>query len=112
MILNTLDKVSFRLNEYYDFSWLKKYGTAFTVFDETGSGCIGIGMRNNDKKVFCKIAGVNPVFAEVPPQKSIEALKKAVGVYQDLHHSNLTKLIEHYPYNQFYVAVSLSLGKR
>ncbi len=62
-------------------------------------------MRNNDKKVFCKIAGVNPVFAEVPPQESIEALKKAVGVYQDLHHSNLTKLIEHYPYNQFYVAV-------
>lgn len=104
MIL-TLDKVNFRLNEYHDFSWLKKYGTAFTAFDETGSGCIGIGMQNNDKKVFCKIAGVNYVFAEIPPQGSIETLKKALTVYRDLQHPNLIRLIEHYPYDQFYVAV-------
>lgn len=105
MILNSLDKVTFRLNEHHDFSWLKKYGTAFTAFDETGSGCIGIGMENNGKKVFCKIAGVNTVFAEIPPQESVEALKKALTVYSDLRHPNLIKLIEHYPYDQFYVAV-------
>lgn len=80
-------------------------GTAFTAIDETGSGCIEIGMQNNDRKVFCKIAGVNSVFAETSPQESIETLKKAVKIYQDLKHPNLIKLIEHYPYDKFYVAV-------
>lgn len=29
--------------------WLKKYGTAFWVVDETGSGCICIGMDDADR---------------------------------------------------------------
>jgi len=105
MILNTLDKVGFRLHETHDFSWLKRYGTAFAAFDETGSGCIGIGMQDNDRKVFCKIAGVNPIFGEISPQEPIQVLKKAVEIYQDLQHPNLIKLIEHYSYDSFYVSV-------
>lgn len=105
MILNKLDSVEFRLKELHDFTWLKKYGTAFWAIDETGSGCIGIGMENGDKKYFCKIAGVNTIEAEVSPKESIALLKKAVPMYYDLQHPNLEKLIEDYDYGPFYVAV-------
>lgn len=61
MIINKLDSVEFRLKEWHDFTWLKKYGTAFWSVDETGSGCICIGMEDQGKKYFCKIAGVNTI---------------------------------------------------
>lgn len=48
MIVNKLDSIKFRLKEWHDFTWLKKYGTAFWIVDETGSGCICIGMENGD----------------------------------------------------------------
>lgn len=105
MIINKLDSIQFRLNELHDFTWLKKYGTAFWVVDETGSGCICIGMENGDKRYFCKIAGVNTIEAEVSPKESIEILKKAVPLYRDLRHPNLVKIIEEYEYEQFYVVI-------
>lgn len=105
MIRNKIDSIEFRLRELHDFDWLKKYGTAFWAVDETGSGCICIGMEKADKKYFCKIAGVNTIEADVLPKESIEILKEAVHLYQDLRHSNLVKLIEAYDYNEFYVAV-------
>lgn len=52
MIINKLDSIEFRLKELHDFTWLKKYGTAFWVVDETGSGCICIGMEDAEKKIF------------------------------------------------------------
>lgn len=105
MIINRLDSIEFRLRELHDFTWLKKYGTAFWVVDETGSGCICIGMKNADKKYFCKIAGVNTIEAEVSPKESIEILKEAMHLYYDLRHPNLVKIIEDYDYGQFYVVV-------
>ena len=105
MIINKLDSVEFRLKETQDFTWLKKYGTAFWVVDETGSGCICLGMEDGEKKYFCKIAGVNTIEAEVSPKESVEILKEAVHLYYDLSHPNLIKIIEEYDYNQFYVAV-------
>lgn len=105
MIVNKLDSIEFRLKELQDFTWLKKYGTAFWVVDETGSGCICIGMEDAERKYFCKIAGVNTVEAEVSPKESVEILKEAVHLYYDLAHPNLVKIIEEYDYNQFYVVV-------
>ncbi|MBD5523197.1 MAG: serine/threonine protein kinase [Lachnospiraceae bacterium] len=105
MIINKLDFIEFRLKELHDFTWLKKYGTAFWVVDETGSGCICIGMENADKKYFCKIAGVNTIEADVSPKESIEILKESVHLYYDLRHPNLVKIIENYEYDQFYVVV-------
>lgn len=105
MIINKLDSIEFRLKEYHDFTWLKRYGTAFWVIDETGSGCICIGMKNGDKKYFCKIAGVNTIEAEVSPKESIKILKKAVPLYYDLKHPNLIKIIENYDYDPFYIVV-------
>lgn len=105
MIINKIDNIEFRLKDLYDFSWLKKYGTSFTVIDETGSGCVCIGMQDADRKYFCKIAGVNTIEAEVTPDESVKALQKAIQIYKDLSHPNLIKLYEHYPYDKFYVAV-------
>ncbi len=105
MIINKLDSIEFKLNEWHDFTWLKRYGTAFWVVDETGSGCICIGMENGDKKYFCKIAGVNTIEAEVSPKESIKLLKESVNLYFNLRHPNLVKMIEDYDYNQFYVVV-------
>lgn len=105
MIINKLDSIEFRLRERHDFTWLKKYGTAFWAVDETGSGCICIGMENAGKKYFCKIAGVNTIEADVSPEESKVILKEAVHLYSYLRHPNLVKIIESYEYNQFYVAV-------
>lgn len=100
-----LDGVSIRLKEYQDFSWLKKYGKAFWCVDETGSGCIGIGMEDKKKKYFCKIAGVNTMEAEVSPRESVEILEQAVSLYRDLEHPNLVRVIEAYDHGSFYVVV-------
>lgn len=105
MIKNKLDSIEFRLKEFHDFTWLKKYGTAFWAVDETGSGCIGIGIEGKDKKYFCKIAGVNTIEAKVSPKESVEILKEAVPLYSDLRHPNLVKIIEAYDYYPFYVVV-------
>lgn len=105
MIINKLDSIEFRLKELQDFSWLKKYGTAFWVVDETGSGCICIGMEDEQKRYFCKIAGVNTIEAEVSPTESVKILKEAVHLYHDLAHPNLIKIIEEYDHNQFYIVV-------
>ena len=105
MVIHELDSIAFRLTELHDFSWLKKYGTAFWVVDETGSGCVCIGMEDADNKYFCKIAGVGTIEAEVSPEESINILKEAVQIYHDLAHPNLAKMIEAYDYDQFYIVV-------
>ena len=105
MVIHKLDSVEFKLKEPHDFTWLKKYGTAFWVADQTGSGCIGIGMDDGKRKYFCKIAGVNTVEAEVSPEESVRILKEAVHLYADLAHPNLIKIIEEYDHDSFYVVV-------
>lgn len=105
MKINKLDDIEFRLQESHDFTWLKRYGTAFWAVDETGSGCVCIGMQKADKRFFCKIAGVNTLEADVSPEESVQILKQAVSIYRDLEHPNLIKLVEAYNYEKFYIAV-------
>lgn len=105
MIVVKLDNVEFRLKEYQDFSWIKKYGTIFKVIDQTGSGCICFGLMNKNKKYFIKIAGAKTTEAEITPDESIKILKNAAEIYKKLNHQNLVKLIEHYPFENYYVAV-------
>lgn len=105
MKINKLDNIEFRLKELHDFNWLKKYGEAFWVVDETGSGCVCIGMKNDANRYFCKIAGVNTIEADISPKESIHILKNAVQLYSTLEHPHLIKIIEHYEYDGFYVAI-------
>lgn len=105
MVKIKLDAIEFRLKELQDFRWLKRYGKAFWCVDETGSGCIGIGMKDGEKKYFCKIAGVGTIDAEVTPEESIVILKNAVSMYYELAHPNLVRIVEEYTYEQFYIVV-------
>lgn len=105
MAVIKLDSVEFRLKEFLDFTWLKKYGKAFWCVDETGSGCIGIGMEDGERRYFCKIAGVDTMEADVSPRESVEILKQAVSLYRRLEHPNLVRVVEEYPYGQLYVVV-------
>jgi serine/threonine-protein kinase len=101
----TLDKVEFQLKEYRDFQWVHKFGEAFCVFDQTGSGCIGLGVENGDKRYFVKIAGVNPLEAELNPEESVRTLKEAVKLYETLRHPNLINMLEHFSMGDMYVVV-------
>ncbi len=105
MVIIKLGNITFRLKEQQDFSWLEKYGKAFWCVDETGSGCICIGMENAGKRYFLKIAGVNTIEADVTPEESVKILKDAVPMYYDLEHPGLVKIVEAYEYKQFYIAV-------
>lgn len=105
MVVYEIDKVRFRLRTQHDLTWIKKYGTVFTVIDETGSGCISFGVANEEEKYFIKIAGADTIDAEIPPKESVETLKNAAGMYQTLSHPNLVELLEHYSYQNYYAAV-------
>lgn len=101
----TLDKVEFQLKEYHDFQWVHRYGEAFCVFDQTGSGCIGLGVENGNKRYFVKIAGVNTIEAELNPEESVRTLKEAVKLYETLRHPNLINMLEHFSMEDMYVVV-------
>lgn len=101
----TLDKVVFQLKEYHDFQWIHAYGEAFCVFDQTGSGCIGLGVENGEKRYFVKIAGVNTLEAELNPEESVRTLKEAVKLYEELRHPNLINMLEHFLMGDMYVVV-------
>lgn len=105
MTINTIDNIPVKLNKQHDFRWLKRYGKAFWGLDETGSGCICVGMEKEGERYFCKIAGVDTVAAEVSPKESVETLKNAVRIYMDLEHPNLIKLVETYEQEELYIAV-------
>lgn len=105
MVIHEIDGFKFTLREYCDLTWIKKYGTVFSVIDGTGSGCICFGIEDKKRKYFLKIAGVNTVEAEISPRESVETLKNAVQLYQVLEHPNLVRLIESYPYQKYYVAI-------
>lgn len=102
---NQLDSVKFRLKGAHDWSWLRRHGAAFWAIDETGSGCLGLGMERDGKKYFCKIAGVDTIEAEVSPAESVRQLKAAVPLYAALRHPNLVRLTESYDCGPFFVAV-------
>ena len=50
MVVYEIDKVRFRLKTQHDLTCIKKYGTVFSVIDETGSGCIAFGVANGENK--------------------------------------------------------------
>lgn len=56
-----IDGVSFEIKGDFDFSWLRKYGTVFRVFDQQDSGNICFGVGGDGRKVFVKVAGASTV---------------------------------------------------
>ncbi len=105
MFVNKLDSIEFRLNKKVDFNWLKKYGTAFTAIDQTGSGCVIIGMEKNNRKYFCKIAGADTLEGEISPEQSVKELEAAMQIYEDLRVYPLINLVEYFTQDEYSVAV-------
>jgi serine/threonine-protein kinase len=100
-----IDNVEYNLKEAQDLSWLSNYGTVFACIDQTGSGCINFGVKNNDKKYFIKIAGAKTLYVEISQEESIDLLKSATENYKNIHHPNLIKLIDSFYKGEFFVAV-------
>lgn len=105
MVVCKINNIEFKLKEFQDFTWLNKYGNAFFVIDETGSGCISFGIENSSGKYFYKIAGAKTVGAEVSEVESINLLREAVENYKIIKHENLIKYVESFDYDNFFVVV-------
>lgn len=105
MVKITLDNIEFCLKEYHDFQWIHTYGKVFCVFDQTGSGCISMGVNNGEKRYFIKVAGADTMEAEIDPLESVRILEGAVKLYERLRHPNLIRLLEHFPVGDMFAAV-------
>jgi len=89
----TIDGISFRLKEPFDFTFLKKYGQVFKVLDDQDSGNICFGVDDGVQKYFIKFAGAPTVRANVSAEEAATVLKQSTAIYRDLAHPILTRLI-------------------
>ena len=97
--------ISFTLKEPCDFSFLSKYGKMFCVFDQNDSGNISFGMESENRKYFIKVAGAKTLEASIDTREAVKLLKAATHLYEILKHPSLIELVEHYEYENLYIAV-------
>ncbi|WP_257141219.1 serine/threonine protein kinase [Bacillus sp. AFS015802] len=88
-----IDGIPYKLKALFDFSFIKKYGEVFKVYDDQDSGNICFGVRDGEERRFIKFAGAPTVRFEGKPEEAIAGLKSAVNVYEDLAHPHLVRLI-------------------
>lgn len=105
MVVQSIDNITFEMKEAHDFSFLNKFGRVFCVFAQNDSGNISFGTDNGKDKFFIKIAGTKTAESIRSPQEAIATLKTAIPIYKDLAHSCLIQLIEHFAFDDLYVAV-------
>lgn len=91
--IQQLDGISFRMRAPFDFSFLKKYGTVFKVFDDQDSGNICFGTEKDGQRLFIKFAGASTAAYAGDPQDAITRLKSTVPIYQALHHRCLIEYV-------------------
>jgi len=105
-ITQRVDGVAFRLGAPFDFGFLRRYGTVFKVFDDQDSGnvCFGV-MGDGGGRYFVKFAGASASEYLGTPADAVAGLRAAVGVYQDLAHPSLIKLVRHEAIGGGYVLV-------
>lgn len=88
-----IDGVPFKLKSPFDFSFIRKYGKVFKVFDDQDSGNICFGLQNGENKYFIKFAGAPTERASVNANEAISNLKLTTPIYQDLAHPTLIRYI-------------------
>ncbi|MBN8193480.1 phosphotransferase [Bacillus sp. NTK074B] len=88
-----IDGIPHKLKAPFDFSFIKKYGEVFKVYDDQDSGNICFGVRNGEERRFIKFAGAPTARYEGKPEEAVSWLKDAVKVYEDLAHPHLARLI-------------------
>ena len=88
------------------FPFLARWGRPFCAFDKTDSGNISFGVENkNGERYFIKIAGARTENSAVTPAQAIKNLRRAVPLYEEMRHTNLIELMEHFARKKYYVAV-------
>ena len=96
----TLDGIRFSMGKAFDFSFLRRYGTVFKVFDDQDSGNICFGMRGADgTRVFVKYAGAVTARGSVTPAEAVDALRRTIPIYRELRHPALIRLRETFEAN-------------
>jgi len=91
--LQTIDGIPFKLKSAFDFSFLRKYGTVFRVFDDQDSGNICFGTEKDGQRFFVKFAGAPTDRSVDAPADAVSRLKATLPVYHDLQHKNLIRLV-------------------
>ena len=89
-----MDGIPYKLKEPFDFSFLKKYGKVFTIFDDQDSGNICFGVQQEKEKYFIKFAGAPTSRKTIGKKEAIANLKVTETIYKDLAHPSLIKLID------------------
>jgi serine/threonine-protein kinase len=94
MVTQNINGIPFQLKEPYDFSFLKKFGKVFKVFDKSSSGAICFGVEQNGKRYFLKFAGAKTINDSLQNiEDTIARLKVTVPKYHDLKHHLLINQI-------------------
>ncbi|MDO5021846.1 MAG: hypothetical protein Q4E07_00735 [Eubacteriales bacterium] len=76
-----------------DFNFLNEFDNVFAVYDELTSGNICFGAEKNGRKYFLKYAGAQPKNYIGKPEKAIERLTNAAGLYETFKHEALANLV-------------------
>ncbi|AQQ54776.1 serine/threonine-protein kinase [Planococcus lenghuensis] len=100
-----MNRISFQLKEWHDFSWLQKAGEVFCVFAEQDSGNVSFGVESEQGRKFIKYAGVKPINYPGDPADAIERLKASVPLYEELAHPNLVQLTAQFSTAEGYALV-------
>ena len=99
-----MDQVEYELRRQEDFSWLKKYGECFAVYDRLTSGNICFGLEGLYGRLFVKYAGAQTVNYSGRVQDAVDVLQNAAALYETEHQS-LTRLLNHGPVNGGYALI-------
>jgi len=93
-VQQTIDGITFQLEEEFDFSFVSKYGRVFKVFDNSFSGAICFGVEKEGKRYFLKFVGAKTTEATCTDiEDVIMTLKISVPKYRDLKHPLLVDQI-------------------
>ena len=92
MTTQTIDGITFKMQEEYDFGFLSGYGRVFKVFEEQDSGNICFGVKGENGKLFIKFAGAKTAEYDGRPEDAVQRLKAAVHLYKALAHPSLIHL--------------------
>jgi len=92
--IQQIDGMLCTLKQPFDFSFLRKHGSVFKVFDRQDSGNICFGIAKDGQKRFVKFAGAPTELSHVSQAEAVERMKGTIEIYRDLKHHVLANLLE------------------
>ena len=94
-VQQSIDGITYQLEEEFDFSFISKYGKVFKVIDDLVSGAICFGVEKCGKRYFLKFVGAKTYNSTYPNiEDKITGMKLFAPKYKELKHPLLVNLIE------------------